>query len=96
MFNQGKVELHHHGITPISGAYYPLLEENSSKLIFKSPIYSSLTYSNVPNNPNYQNTFTMPIKQDHLYLFPGFLEHQTEVNKGKKRIVLSFNTQYKD
>ena len=93
--NQGKVELHHHESAPISGAYYPLLQKDTCNLIFKSPVYSAVVYYDVPNSSNYQKTFQMPIKQDHLYLFPGFLEHQTEVNKGEKRIVLSFNARYK-
>ena len=94
--NKGKVSPHHHGASILSGAFYPLLEENSCNLIFKTPLYSSLNFRPI----NYESTddnhfltkYEMPIKQNHLYVFPGWLEHYTEENKSKKRIVVSFNT----
>ena len=95
IFNkENYIQKHHHGNSIVSGAYYPLLEENSCKLIYSTPLYSSINF-NTNNSTSYNyNTFEMPIKQDHLYLFPGWLEHLTEENQSKKRIVLSFNTKY--
>ena len=91
---EGKVDTHHHGSSVISGAFYPLLEKDTCNLCFKSPLYVSKTFeSSKPiNNNHFQDDVVMPIKQNHLYLFPGWLEHYTEENKGNKRIVLSFNT----
>lgn len=94
--NQGKVNTHHHGASIISGAFYPLLEKDTCNLCFKSPLYVSRTFeSSKPiNNNHFQDDVVMPIKQNHLYLFPGWLEHYTEENKGNKRIVVSFNTKF--
>ena len=90
----GRVEQHHHGGSIISGAYYPLLEDNTCKLVFATPLYSAANYLGKVdfNSPNFYHQFVMPIKQDYLYLWPGWLEHKTEINKSKKRIVISFNT----
>ena len=96
MNNKGKTLIHHHGSSVISGAFYPLLEENTCNLIFKSPLYTAVNFT--PISPNqgshFQPDFIMPIKENHLYLFPGWLEHYTEENKGDKRIVISFNTKF--
>lgn len=94
--NGGSTESHHHFSSVISGAYYPLLKDNTCDLIFNSPLYSSIAYCNNTNhnNPNFYYNFQMPIKQDYLYLFPGWLEHKTEVNRGERRIVISFNTKF--
>ena len=92
--NKGKTTIHHHGPSVISGAFYPLLKENTCNLCFRSPLYSAHTFES--NNPTHANHFQpdviMPIKENHLYLFPSWLQHYTEENKGDKRIVLSFNT----
>ena len=86
------VKKHNHEYSIVSGAYYPLLESNTCNLIFTTPLYSSVNFHSIQDNENHHKTFQMPIKQDYLYLFPGWLDHETEVNKGGKRIVLSFNT----
>lgn len=85
---------HCHPGSIIAGAYYPLLEDNSCNLIFYSPHfnYQQTWFKKIDNNNPYSTQqYTMSIKQDHLYLFPGWLEHGTEVNKSQKRIVISFN-----
>jgi uncharacterized protein (TIGR02466 family) len=96
MDNKGKTLIHHHGASVISSAFYPLLEENTCNLVFKSPLYTAINF--IPTTPNptnhYQPDFIMPIKQNHLYLFPGWLEHYTEENRGGKRVVVSFNTKF--
>jgi uncharacterized protein (TIGR02466 family) len=85
---------HHHPGTIIAGAYYPLLEDNSCNLIFYSPHFNQhQTWSATTDWTNKYNHpfFEFPIKQDHLYLFPGWLDHSTEINRGQKRVVISFN-----
>ena len=84
---------HTHPGSSISGAYYPLLEEGTCDLIFHSPIFElqSSWYNSHSNTIFNNDQMQIPIKQNHLYLFPGWLRHSTEVNKGNKRIVISFN-----
>ena len=94
--NQGMVDIHHHWSSIISAAFYPLLEENTCNLCFRSPIYTAINFrpKNTSTYGHFQNDYIMPIKQNHLYLFPGWLQHYTEENKGGKRIVISFNTEF--
>jgi len=80
----------------MSGAFYPLLEKNTCNLVFRSPLYTALNFipikSTIANH--FQDDFVMPIKENHLYIFPSWLQHYTEENKGNKRIVVSFNTKF--
>ena len=93
--SKGKIEPHNHGASVISGAFYPLLEEDTCNLYFKSPLYTSLNFRPLKGDrSHFQADYNLPIKQNHLYLFPGWLEHYTEENRGDKRIVISFNTQF--
>ena len=94
--NQGMVDIHHHWSSIISAAFYPLLEENTCNLCFRSPIYTAINFrpKNTSTYGHFQNDHIMPIKQNYLYLFPGWLQHYTEENKGGKRIVISFNTEF--
>ena len=85
---------HNHGSSIISGAYYPFLPPNSSPLTFCTPIYSALNYQVTPDNENYHKEFIINVKENHLYLFPGWLNHKSETNQSERRIVVSFNTQY--
>ena len=85
---------HNHPGSSIAGAYYPLLEENTCNLVFHSPIspLQSAWFQEGDSFSLYHAIeYPLKIKQDHLYLFPGWLSHSTEVNKGGKRIVVSFN-----
>ena len=93
---EGKVTPHHHEGSIISGAFYPLLEENSCRLIFHSPL-NTFFHSFIPIERKKhftKNKFRVPIKQNFLYLFPSTLLHETEKNKKTKRIVISFNSGY--
>lgn len=96
MEHNGQTFLHHHGSSVISGAFYPVLEENTCNLLFRSPLYTALNFeSDCPTPSNhFQPDFAMPLKKDHLYIFPSWLQHHTEVNKGGKRVVISFNTKF--
>ena len=91
----GKTSLHSHEGSVLSGALYPLLEKNSCNLIFHFPL--KILYNNfipLDYKGGYTTTFNVPIKENYLYLFPSWLEHETKINKSKNRIVVSFNTKY--
>jgi len=86
---------HNHGGSILSGAYYPLLEENTCNLYVRNPIEKSIAFSFKPYRSNSQfSDQVIPIKQDYLYIFPSWLTHYTEPNKGNRRISISFNTQF--
>tara|TARA_R110000803_G_C11861843_1_gene307269 strand:+ start:88 stop:678 length:591 start_codon:yes stop_codon:yes gene_type:complete len=92
--SNSKLHEHHHPGAAISGAYYPLLEYNTCNLVFHSPlsIYRSNWHQKTNDYSPYSGEdFTISIKPDHLYIFPGWLNHSTERNKAKQRIVISFN-----
>ena len=94
MYQGNETTRHHHPGSTIAGAYYPLLEDNSCNLVFYSPHYNQRqTWFKTIDKNNKYNTpfFEFPIKQDHLYLFPGWLDHSTTVNNSNKRVVISFN-----
>ena len=94
---EGRVFPHQHNASVISGAFYPLLEENSCNLIFHSPLntfFQSFLSVDKKESKITNNLFKVPIKQNFLYLFPSTLIHETEKNKSNKRIVVSFNTKY--
>lgn len=89
----GKTRPHIHEASCLSGVYYPLLEENTCNLYFTTPLGSSII-NIIPINtidPPLKQ-YTVPIKQDHLYIFPSYLQHGTQINKSKTRIVISFNS----
>ena len=95
LYPNGKTKRHNHGLSIVSGAYYPILEEDSCNLIFyrPNPLINSNFYfdQNTEFNIDY---YSYPIKQNYLYIFPSLLEHGTETNKDKDRVVISFNTNY--
>ena len=85
---------HNHPGATIAGAYYPLLEEGTCDLIFHSPIsplHSTWFQKAIPFTLYTTDIYQIKLKPNHLYLFPGWLDHSTEVNRGEKRIVISFN-----
>jgi len=95
MENQGKVAPHNHGNSVLSGVFYPFLEEDTCNLFFQSPLYTALNFLPLyPTTQHFQDDFKIDIKSNHLYLFPGWLTHYTEKNKGNKRIVISFDTKF--
>ena len=88
----GKTYPHNHRGCILIGIYYPLLENNSCNLVLTNPLNYN-KQCELPTNYNEYNSEYIPIKiqQNHLYICPGWIEHQTEVNKSQKRIVISFN-----
>lgn len=87
---------HSHPGSSISGAYYPKIDQGSCNLIFHSPI-SNIQSTWYRRDPTVESSIyiasenIISIKEDHLYIFPSWLEHSTEVNRGFERIVISFN-----
>jgi len=88
---------HRHTASIVSGAYYPKCPINSVGLTFKNPLepykmcelYSRATEFNAVRG-------TLPVQEGHLYIFPSWLEHGTNVNTTDERYVISFNTMHVD
>ena len=91
----GAVKQHRHEMSAISGAFYPIADEGSCGLIFKSPLLPLKMHEFNVNETLY-NAYnqTMPCKQGTLVLFPSWLEHYTEENTTENRVTVSFNTGY--
>ena len=83
---------HIHWGAIVVGAYYPKLEPNTCDLLLTNPT-RNLHGAQIPlKKTDYTlEKYNIKVKQDHLYLFPGWVEHSTEMNKGEERIVISFN-----
>jgi uncharacterized protein (TIGR02466 family) len=88
----GKTHPHIHRGCILIGIYYPLLEPNSCDLILTNPLNYN-KQCEITTNPNEYNSsnILLKIQQNHLYICPGWIEHQTEINKSNERIVVSFN-----
>ena len=92
----GRLELHRHEGSVISGVFYPKIDEPVSPLIVKSPISQNQMFeiynpeSNVQNTHQYNTIFP---QSGMLALFPSWLEHKTEVEIGR-RTIISFNGTY--
>ena len=88
----GKTHSHIHRGSVLIGIYYPLIEKNSCNLVLTNPLNYN-KQSELPVKPTLHNLEHQPfeIQQNHLYILPGWIEHQTEINKSNKRIVVSFN-----
>ena len=86
---------HRHESSVVSGAFYCQLPEGDFGQFFVvSPLQPyMMCIHNV--QPTRYGVYEMdiPIKEDHLYLFPSWLEHGSRVNNtDEDRITVSFNT----
>jgi len=88
-----KVKPHRHEGSVVSGAYYPKTPNGSAHLIFHSPI-SMYRMNDVFQGETEANTYFnfFPAQENTLYIFPSWLQHETEINTVEERYVLSFNT----
>lgn len=89
----GKVKPHRHEGSVISGAYYPTAPKGSAHLVFHSPI-SMYRMNDIFLSETAENTYFsfFPVQESVLYLFPSWLQHETEINTVDDRYVLSLNT----
>lgn len=89
----GKVKPHRHEGSVVSGAYYPTAPKEAANLIFHSPI-SMYRMNDVFIAENDANTYFnfFPVQESILYIFPSWLQHETEINTVEDRYVLSLNT----
>lgn len=91
----GRLELHRHEGSIVSGSFYPI-DNKVSPLLFKSPILPHKMNELYKPNANTQHAFginTIVPSQGMLVLFPSWLEHKTDTEIGE-RLVVSFNTFY--
>lgn len=96
MSKGSRVDAHRHFGSTVSGAFYPLLEAGSSNLFFNSPI-AQCKMNDIPLDGREPTTFSaitteINIKENHLYIFPSWLDHGVTVNNSSTRIAISFNT----
>ena len=92
----GAVKPHRHEVSVLSGAFYPIADDGSTPLVFKSPLHPLKMYEYVAQETLYNAALMeIPCEQGALVLFPSWLEHYTEENTTENRITISFNTSYK-
>ena len=92
----GRVDLHRHELSIVSGAYYPFVEPNSSPLIFKSPILGpKMSEIHAKATEYTADEMEFDVRTGFLILFPSWLYHYTKPNPTEKRITMSFNTHHK-
>ena len=96
VFKGGRVKLHQHPGSVISGAFYPIADENSCPLILRSPVSPNRMCEVNTGFENLYNAYSqeIPCIQGQLTLFPSWLEHFTDENPTDNRITVSFNTFY--
>jgi uncharacterized protein (TIGR02466 family) len=88
-----KTTAHRHPGSVCSGAFYPHAPDGSAGISFRNPL-DAFRMNEVFYEPCMYNgtKFTLPSKENTLYLFPSWLEHETEYNHSQDRYVISFNT----
>jgi uncharacterized protein (TIGR02466 family) len=85
---------HVHSFSMLSGVFYIKTLKNSGNLIFKRNHALEYCIKDKPVEYNSYNatTFTIPSKENNLYIFPSWYEHYVEPNLSKEeRVSISFN-----
>tara|TARA_B100001059_G_C17828989_1_gene583322 strand:+ start:2564 stop:3151 length:588 start_codon:yes stop_codon:yes gene_type:complete len=92
----GFTKRHRHEHSVVSGALYLDLPQNSGNLYFVSPLQQYRMCELFRTECEYNAyEIDMNIKENHLYLFPSWLEHGSRVNESDQdRIMVSFNTSH--
>ena len=91
-------EFHHehfHQNSIISGVFYVSTVENDSITFFdpNSKVKNLIKITTNEYNPFNSTDMTFPVKDNQLILFPSWMNHSVQANKGTKdRISISFNT----
>ena len=91
----GFTERHRHESSVVSGAFYIKLPEGDcGNFYVVSPLQQYMMCMHFIKKSIYGDYFyDVPIKENHLYLFPSWLEHGSRVNNtDDDRITVSFNT----
>jgi len=94
--NNHSNEAHTHTNTKFSGVYYVNTPKDCGNIVFHNPAYDTMIYD---WNENYNEfngynscMFDIPVQENILYIFPGWLKHNVKPNLSKKeRISISFN-----
>ncbi len=92
----GRLELHRHERSIVSGVFHPKVDEPVRPLLFKDPIwmYKMAEEYDFPHSASYPNFFNaVDITSGVLVLFPSWLEHKTDKEIGR-RSCISFNTRF--
>ena len=91
------LERHRHEVSVVSGALYLHTSPGSVALRLHSPLASyRMCERHSDTNPKHSpNWIDMPVKKGTLILFPSWLEHSSKLNKSEKRIVVSFNSDFR-
>ena len=89
-----KTNLHRHEGSVCSGAFYPFVDSGSTDLKFHNPL-KPYRMNDIFVEENHLNSYFhyAPAKANTLYIFPSWLEHETNVNQSNSRYVISFNTE---
>jgi len=89
----GRIILHRHEFSTVSGAYYPVWNEKNCNLRFRNPIapYKMAELSSPTMTPYNDMEQEVPGAEGRLILFPSWLEHYTLENESDERWVVSFN-----
>ena len=89
---------HAHPGCTLSGVFYVNTPTDCGNIIFERP--NMVEFENTLNGLKSFNEYnsaqwTLPAKENFLYIFPSFLRHRVEsnMNENLKRISISFNTQ---
>jgi len=91
----GYTDRHRHESSVISGAFYLQLPEGDhGQFYVMSPLKPyMMCIHNIQPTRYCVYEMDIPIKENHLYLFPSWLEHGSRVNNtDEDRITMSFNT----
>ena len=91
----GFTHRHRHEGSVISGAFYwDLPEGDFGNLYMISPLIPyKMCETHLKQTPYTLYEFDVPIKNNHLYIFPSWLEHGSRVNNtNQDRFTVSFNT----
>ena len=77
----GFTERHRHESSVISGAFYIDLPDKSGNFYMVSPLQPyMMCVHNIKDAIYNEYQHEAPIKEDHLYLFPSWLEHGSRIN----------------
>ena len=91
----GFTHRHRHESSVISGAFYVTLPDGDhGNFYVLSPLQPyMMCMHHIQTTPYSTYEFDVDIKENHLYLFPSWLEHGSrENNTDKDRVTVSFNT----